>query len=180
MEGVNPELQAQFDALSMELRHWEVARFEKRTGGWVQESHHPPTDLGRAAATRSTNWLNWRAQKAGRADVYRMRPVVSIDIEAAMNGAATRAAPLVLSEDAMLTTEELDLTAPTDNEVGFSEEEMADLVKQAQAMQADPNTTDEDREKLAAEFMRPPRAVDFIPEASASFADLARKMERGE
>lgn len=175
--AITPELQAQFDALNMELRGWEVARLNP-TGEWEQVDHYRPNDLGKNQAIRSTNWLTWRSRTEGRAETYRMRPIVSIDVEAAMRP-APQEAPLVLDADAELSVEELDLGAPANNEDAFTDEEMASLVAQAQAMHADPNATDEDREKLAAQFMKPLSPTDFIPPA-ASFAELGRKLERGD
>lgn len=186
---MSAELQAQFDALQMELRGYEVARMVvvptddgKTAIGWERVGAYRPNDRGRDEALRSMNHLNHLAKKAGRNVIHRMRPVVSIDIEAAM-GSQQQEGPLHLDadlEDAVVVPEELLAMTPAANEGAYTLEEMADLVKQAQAMHDNPDTTDEDCEKLVAEFMRPPSARDFIPEISSSFASLANKLEGGE
>lgn len=60
----------------VEIRGYEVARWDDATERWVQVAAYRANALGRAEATRSAQWLNERHQWA-----YRCRAIISLDHE---------------------------------------------------------------------------------------------------
>lgn len=80
MNQPSPELQAEFSKLNDELRGYEVAK-ENDFGGWDKVMTTQPTNLGLSEAKRATNWLNWRHHKRTGERPYRLRVLVSMEID---------------------------------------------------------------------------------------------------
>ncbi len=127
MNELTPELENEFDKLKMQLRGYEVARETDR--GWDVVKTTRPTDLGRYQAIKDTNFLNWKHPL----EKYRVRPVVSIDVDFArktsdLDGALVKPNELeefreaLPEEPLLLTGDNLDLEATLamkrDNDAG--------------------------------------------------------------
>lgn len=74
MSTLTPELEAEFDALKMQIRGWEVAKRVEQ--GWEEVKRLRPTELGRKQALRDLHWL----QNRNPGVEYALRAVVSLEI----------------------------------------------------------------------------------------------------
>lgn len=77
--NLTPELTKEFDALKMELRGYEVAR--ETDYGWEVTAKFRPMEMCRKTAIQMANWLTWRCKQRGDDQTYRVRPIVSIDVD---------------------------------------------------------------------------------------------------
>lgn len=75
MSKLTPELESEFDALQMELRGYEVAR--KHQFGWMPVGNYRANEAARKQALQYASDMMHRHPGT----IYRVRPIVSIDVD---------------------------------------------------------------------------------------------------
>lgn len=108
---LTPEMTETFDKLMMELRGYEVARLLDN-GRWERVIAYQPNDVALRQAKRDANWFQWRASQRQVKETYRVRPIISLDIDFVGEARRAKEETLTLAADPALVSPEALSLAP--------------------------------------------------------------------